>query len=106
MLRYISRNGIAGSNGSSIFNFLKNLYTYFYNEHISSYLTIKEYNVGSVFPTSLQEFGVICFLDDYVLIQGELESQLFWLIYLMAKDSKYLKYLILICVSSFWELFT
>lgn len=67
MLRYVSRNGTAGSNGSSTFNFLKKLYTYFHNEHNSSHLTDKEYYVVPFPPHP-------CFLDDYVVIQGELES--------------------------------
>lgn len=62
---YVLRNGIDGSYGSSIFNFLKNLYAVFQSDCTSDCFTFpKTMCRGSLFSLLLPAFVTSCLFDN------------------------------------------
>jgi hypothetical protein len=75
---YISRSGIATSYSSSIFSFLRNLYTGF-NHGCTSWYSHQQYVRTQFTPASSPASIVFCFLDDTHSVRNEMASQ--WCFY-------------------------
>jgi hypothetical protein len=73
--RYLTKNGTAGSYGSSLFSFLESLYTDFHSGWTSLHSHKQCMRIPFPLPHILASFTDACFLYDRHLDSGEMESQ-------------------------------